>query len=263
MLRSAILLLALAVPVEAGDGRDVFMGVLQGFAGELERQNARQQHDANALLQACFEGSEPGCDVALKQSWLSPSARRAVRNQRDHLAAQRVAQQRAHGLFLQHWNACRDQADARSCDAALSYQGLSTGDRQVLLAWRDNIERQAQEQERQAREAEQAAERQRQADAETTPAFARPAIADVPISTGSLAVAPPPKAASSDTGIVAVLLLLISACGVAFLWAVHGGPAQATTAEREQAFTTHHFAAESDLPLTGHFPTDVRRALAC
>jgi hypothetical protein len=262
LLRSAVLLLALTVPVEAGDGRDVFMGVLQGFAGELERQNSRQQHDANVLMRACFEGSEPACDVALKQSWLSPSDRRAVRNQRQHLAAQRLAEQRAYDVFVQYWNACRDQHDVQACSAALSYDDLSSGDRQVLVGWHDAAVRRVQNQERQARAAAQADEQEREAETENT-TFARPAIADVPMTTGSITAAPRAKAVSPDPVIVTVLLLLISACGVAFLWAVHGGPAQATTAEREQAFKTHHFAAESDLPLTGHFPTDVRRALAC
>lgn len=262
LLRSAVLLLALTVPVEAGDGRDVFMGVLQGFAGELERQNARQQHDANVLMRACFEGSEPACDVALKQSWLSPSDRRAVRGQRQHLAAQRLAQQRAYESFLQNWNACRDQRDVQACSMALTYEDLSSGDRQVLLGWYDAAVRRVQEQDRQAREAAQATEQKRKAEIEST-TFARPAIADVPMTTGSIAVAPLPKAVSPDPAIVSVLLLLISACGAVFLWAVRSMPAQARTAAREQAFTTHHFAAEAELPLTGHFPTDVRRALAC
>lgn len=269
-LRSAVLLLALTVPVEARDGRDVFTGVLQGFIGELERQqknNAyQQQQDANAILQACFQGSGPACDIAIKHPGLNPSVRGAVRSQRQALAAQRLASQRAYEEFTAQWTACRDQNDMQSCDAALTYGGVSPDDRQVLLGWRDGIVHRAEE-ERRTRDARLAAERERQAAAEAQARAARPAIADVAITTGSIAPAPSVPHFAFDAVAFQKLSILVffGFCGAVAVWLTRSAPTPSRVGANDAPFASHTFAAETEplLPLTGHFPTDVRRALAC
>ncbi len=52
------LLMLIPTPVNAADGRDVFTGILQGLAGEIDRQQRRK---AEKRAQQLFNNLFPAC----------------------------------------------------------------------------------------------------------------------------------------------------------------------------------------------------------
>lgn len=253
----ALCLLFLPAAGVAG-GRDVFESVLQGLANELDRQQfeaARQQSDATALYNACMAGSGPACDLAVTNRWLSARARQAVRVRMREIDTQREAQVQAHQRFTGDWSACAERDDAAACARALDYPDLSENDRRRLRDWQADI-------------AARALARQREAEAATA-AAARPVPEPQP---EVRPVATPVNAQPVVTGSVpdngrafvsaALVLAVFAAIVAAVIWLVPGTMPPPQRSSDSTLAASPAVSVPEFMPLTGDFPTDVRRMLA-
>lgn len=281
----AILVVAWPGAAAGGNGRDVFFDVLQGVVGEVERQHhhdqAARQSELQSLLHACFDGSGPACDVALRHPRLDADGRRAVRNQVRALDEVRATQQRAYQNFTVDWAACQDAGDPAACDRALIYSPLGDKDRRKLEAWKQarivrDLTAQRAEHDRQTALAQEQAQARRRAETDQL-SRAGPAIANVPLTTASLpeesSVTAPSTPQAADAFAVVLIVLTMAVCAAAFanssprlrFAAGFGRVAEPTplTGRAERPSAHNHSDDVSDVlfPLTGHFPTDVRRVL--
>lgn len=278
------LLMLVPTPVNAADGRDVFTGILQGLAGEIDRQQQRKaekraQQLFNRLFPACAGGDVGACDSILEIPNLTPDTRETIWQQRQFHATQKQEQQAA---FTANWNTCQRLTDVTACDAALAFSGLVEADRSKLVIWRSEAEargriaaeRAAQEL-REQREAEVRAARNamwQQAIAEQQAAQARKEAET------ARAVAAQEKAAEQqrlrkESDQQRIMLLVVMAVGMLVMagLAVQGfrtmpprsPPIAPLVSESPPATVQEHSDATVPrfLPLTGHFPTDIRNAL--
>ncbi len=278
------LLMLVPTPVNAVDGRDVFTGILQGLAGEIDRQQRRKaekraQQLFNNLFPACAGGDVGACDSILAIPNLTPDTRETIWQQRQFHATQKHEQQ---ATFTANWNTCQRLTDVAACDAALAFSGLVEADRSKLVIWRSEAEargriaaeRAAQEL-RERREAEERAARNamwQQAIAEQKAAQARKEAET------ARAVAAQERAAEQErrrkeSDQQRLMLLVVMAVGILVMagLAVRGfrtmpprsPPIAPLVAESPPAAVEEQsaVAAPPFLPLTGHFPTDIRNAL--
>ncbi len=278
------LLMLVPTPVNAVDGRDVFTGILQGLAGEIDRQQRRKaekraQQLFNRLFPACAGGDVGACDSILEIPNLTPDTRETIWQQRQFHTTQKQEQQAA---FAANWNTCQRLTDVTACDAALAFSGLVEADRSKLLIWRSEAEarrriaavRAAQEL-REQREAEERAARNamwQQAIAEQKAAQARKEAET------ARAVAAQERAAEQErrrkeSDQQRLMLLVVMAVGMLVMagLAIRGfrtmpprsPPIAPLVVESPPTIVQEHsaVAAPQFLPLTGHFPTDIRNAL--
>lgn len=246
-----IVFFILALPATAdGGSRDVFEGVLQGLAGELDRQQqdaARRQHEARSLYEACMAGSGPACDLAVTHRALDGRARQAIRARMRAIDAEREAQLQAYRRYTTDWTHCSERDDADACTRALAYPSASDTDRQQLLSWRADITARA-----------LAAQRQREAEAARVlvlPPEPSPTTVAPPIATGSA-----PDAGRSVL-IAGIWLGVLGATVAGVVWLVQP-PAAMPSRAHHPAFASADISAPAFVPMTGDFPTDVRRILA-
>ena len=278
------LLMLVPTPVEAADGRDVFTGILQGIAGEIDRQQRRKaekraQQDFNRLFPICAGGDVGACDSILEIPNLTPDTRETIWQQRQLHAAQKQEQQAA---FTANWSTCQRLTDVAACDAALAFSGLVEADRSKLLIWRSEAEarrriaaERAAKELLERREAEERAVRERlrqQAIAAQEAEQARKKTET------ARAFAAQERAAEQErrrkeSDQQRIMLLVVMAVGMLVMagLAVRGfrtmpprSPPIAPLVAESPPAAVHEqstVAGPQFLPLTGHFPTDIRNAL--
>lgn len=265
-------LLLVPTAARAGDGRDILGTILQGIAGEIDRQQQRKsdkrtQRLIGQHLPRCGSGDIPSCDLLLGLPNLNPEGRAALWQLREGLVVQQKA---AFDAYSRNWQECARVRDPAPCDAALTYTNMSDGDRKVILTWRAQAKQHQEQAAREREAARQAALWAQRVANEREVEAARP----VP-QIQSTAATQTRSSYGNDKGTGVPLLYLPLIGGVLLLVMMVFGNRSKTqsVAAQSQPPSSSNLAvgqpAEASAPdgtfslppLTGHFPTDIRNAL--
>lgn len=126
----------------AADGAQIFQGIL-GVLGSIEQaEQEKRLRDFQALqpaINACIQqGNIAMCDVVLQSPALPPQNRPVIEWTRAELVKKQQIQRRLFTQYQSNWRSCH-AGNLAACNAALQYTHINARDRGVLLRKRHEI----------------------------------------------------------------------------------------------------------------------------